>query len=110
EHPGERPLGPATRGDPGHRRAAALRPGGLARRRPAAHPAPLGARVNPGATMTREPTVAVVVPTYRRPAALRRCLDAVRAGSRLPDQVWICDQSPDDATRAVAESSPGIRY
>lgn len=60
--------------------------------------------------MTYEPVVAVVVPTYRRPAALRRCLEAIRAGSRRPDELWVCDQSPDDATRAVAEELPGVRY
>jgi len=35
------------------------------------------------------PGATVLVPSYRRPDTLRRCLDAVLAGSRVPDQIVV---------------------
>ena len=51
------------------------------------------------------PDVSVVVPTYRRPAMLERCL--ARLLSRTYDparyEIIVCDDGPDEATRACVE-------
>ncbi|KDR38327.1 glycosyltransferase family 2 protein [Caballeronia glathei] len=64
--------------------------------------------------------VSVVIPTYRRPALLARCLDAVLAQALAPAryEIIVCDDGPDDATRACVEDlarvhaqhGPCIRY
>jgi GT2 family glycosyltransferase len=47
--------------------------------------------------------ITVVVPTADRPQALRRCVDALLAGTRLPDRLVVVDQSADNASvRALA--------
>ncbi len=46
--------------------------------------------------------VSVVVPTYKRPDSLRRCLDALARQLRAPDEVLIVARREDDASRAVA--------
>ncbi|WP_321795540.1 glycosyltransferase family A protein [Caballeronia sp. J97] len=43
-------------------------------------------------------TLSVVVPTYRRPADLKRCLAALRAQTRMPDEVLVIARPEDDAT------------
>lgn len=51
--------------------------------------------------------VTVVVPTYRRPEHLARCLQGVSAQSRSPEEVVIVRRSDDEATRTyLAESVP----
>ena len=47
-------------------------------------------------------TVSVVIPTYRRPDDLRRCLAALAEQVRRPDEVLVVVRSGDDATRAAA--------
>ncbi len=42
--------------------------------------------------------VSVLVPTYRRPADLKRCLAALRAQTHLPDEVLVIARPEDDAT------------
>ncbi|WP_061167341.1 glycosyltransferase family 2 protein [Caballeronia hypogeia] len=42
--------------------------------------------------------VSVVVPTYRRPADLKRCLAALRVQTRCPDEVLVIARPEDDAT------------
>jgi glycosyltransferase involved in cell wall biosynthesis len=42
--------------------------------------------------------VSVVVPTYRRPADLKRCLAALRMQTRVPDEVLVIARPEDDAT------------
>lgn len=62
--------------------------------------------------------VSVVIPTYRRPELLRRCLDAVLAQrfDAAAFEVVVCDDGHDDATRALVESmqppggAPLLRY
>ena len=44
--------------------------------------------------MTSEPTVTVAVATCGRPEALRRCIDAIVAGTSAPDQLVVVDQGP----------------
>jgi GT2 family glycosyltransferase len=50
-------------------------------------------------------TVSVVVPTWRRPEMLLRCLDAIAAQDFDPSdyEVLVCDDGPDAATRAAVE-------
>jgi GT2 family glycosyltransferase len=43
----------------------------------------------------------VVVPTYRRPEHLRRCLEGIRTQSRAPDEVVVARRSDDEATRTL---------
>ena len=48
--------------------------------------------------------ISVVVPTYRRPAALGRCLDALAAQSEAVDEVLVVARRQDEAShRCVAE-------
>ncbi|SAK56721.1 glycosyltransferase family 2 protein [Caballeronia ptereochthonis] len=66
------------------------------------------------------PDVSVVVPTYRRPAMLERCVLALAAQAYDPAryEIIVCDDGPDEATRACvlrlarqhAEHGPRIRY
>ena len=44
------------------------------------------------------PPVAVVVPTYRRPAHLLACLDALEAQSRSPDEIIVVRRACDNET------------
>jgi GT2 family glycosyltransferase len=46
-------------------------------------------------------SVAVLVPTWRRPRDLARCLDALRAQERAPDRVLVVRRPEDEETRAV---------
>jgi GT2 family glycosyltransferase len=66
------------------------------------------------------PRISVVVPTWRRPDLLRRCLDALCA-QRLPGEAFeviVCDDGPTEETRRLVEalaqgrrrSGPQIRY
>jgi GT2 family glycosyltransferase len=49
--------------------------------------------------------MSVVVPTFRRPALLARCLDALVAQDFAPAryEILVCDDGPDDATHALVE-------
>lgn len=51
------------------------------------------------------PDVSVVVPTWRRPALLERCLQALARQTLAPEryEIVVCDDGPDDATRALVE-------
>jgi cellulose synthase/poly-beta-1,6-N-acetylglucosamine synthase-like glycosyltransferase len=53
------------------------------------------------------PSVAVVVPTYRRPEALARCLDGVQAQTDPPDDVVAVCRQDDAPTLAVVAAHPG---
>src|SRR6266702_4317965 len=62
-------------------------------------------------TQTPTLTISVMVPTYRRPADLKRCLAALRAQVRPADEVLIVARPEDDATHRaleteMAESNP----
>jgi glycosyltransferase involved in cell wall biosynthesis len=62
--------------------------------------------------------VSVVVPTYRRPALLQRCLDALLAQTLTPAcfEIIVVDDGHDDATRDLVEAlsgwlpQPRLRY
>ncbi|WP_087046349.1 glycosyltransferase family 2 protein [Caballeronia ptereochthonis] len=56
--------------------------------------------------------VSVVVPTYRRPADLKRCLSALRAQTRMPDEVLVIARPEDEATarRLVIELKSANRF
>jgi len=45
----------------------------------------------------------VLVPSYRRPDSLRACLDAIFAGSRLPEQVVVVLRETDSESHEVLE-------
>ena len=51
------------------------------------------------------PRVSVLVPSYGRPDSLSRCLAALGAQTRAPDEVVVGVRSGDDATRAVVEAA-----
>ena len=46
-------------------------------------------------------TLGVLVPTFRRPDDLRRCLEGLRAQTRAPDEVLVVVRTDDEATHAV---------
>lgn len=52
-------------------------------------------------------TVTVVVPSYRRPDALRACLAALAAQSRAPDQVVVALHEDDAESREVVDGCQG---
>jgi glycosyltransferase involved in cell wall biosynthesis len=47
-------------------------------------------------------STAVLVPTFRRPVELRRCLEGIEAQSRRPDRVVVAVRDDDAASHAVA--------
>ena len=50
------------------------------------------------------PSVALILTTYNRPAALDRVLDSVSRQTQPPEQVIIADDGSDERTTAVVES------
>ena len=60
-------------------------------------------------TSTSTLSISVMVPTYRRPADLKRCLDALRAQARPADEVLVVARPEDDATHRALESVFGQR-
>src|SRR6185312_12257622 len=59
----------------------------------------------PGASVT------LIVCTRDRPADLARCLDALAASNRTPDETIVVDNSPrTPAARDVVGARPGVRY
>lgn len=48
------------------------------------------------------PTVSVIVPTWKRPEDLARCLRALAAQERPPDEVLVVTREADEASREVA--------
>ncbi len=52
-----------------------------------------------------EQRIALIVPTYRRPEELRRCLKAIAAQRRRADQVIIVVREGDEPTRAVVQAA-----
>ena len=58
-------------------------------------------------TSTSILTISVMVPTYRRPADLKRCLDALRAQARPADEVLVVARPEDEATHRALETEAG---
>lgn len=52
-----------------------------------------------------EPLVSIIVPTYRRPGALRECLDSIRATVAIPHEVIAVAVKDDAATMDVLNAS-----
>src|SRR5260370_18870095 len=52
--------------------------------------------------------ISVLVPTYRRPADLARCLAALRRQARAPDEVIVVVRPEDDATHERL-ADPAVR-
>lgn len=71
-------------------------------------------------TFSATPDISVVVPTYRRPAMLERCLASILTQDFDPArfEIIVCDDGPDEATRASVErialehanTGPHVRY
>jgi len=61
-------------------------------------------------------TISAIIPTYKRPALLEETVDSCLAQTRLPDEILIGDDSPDDLTeglvkeRIIPRSPVPIRY
>lgn len=49
--------------------------------------------------------ISAVIPTKNRPADLPRAVESIRTQRRLPDELLIVDQSPDDASRSAVETA-----
>jgi glycosyltransferase involved in cell wall biosynthesis len=70
--------------------------------------------------IARTPDISVVVPTYRRPAMLERCLASLLSQDYDPArfEIIVCDDGPDEATRTSVEriaqehsaNGPRVRY
>jgi cellulose synthase/poly-beta-1,6-N-acetylglucosamine synthase-like glycosyltransferase len=58
-------------------------------------------------------TISVIVPTYRRPVDLRRCLEAVRSQTVAPDEVLVIvregDGESEEMVRAMSPSITALR-
>jgi GT2 family glycosyltransferase len=54
-------------------------------------------------------SVSVVVPTYRRPAQLRRCLQGLRLQSRSPEEIVVIRRRDDHDALAVLSGRTGLR-
>jgi GT2 family glycosyltransferase len=65
-------------------------------------------RSGAGSPPGREPTLAVVVPATDEPATLERCLAALRAGGRAPDEL-IVQRGPRGAGPAAARNAGAAR-
>lgn len=56
-------------------------------------------------------SISIVIPTRRRPEALRRCLSSLQDQFKAPLAVIVVDNTEGDPeTRAVTESFPDVRY
>lgn len=53
--------------------------------------------------------VSVVVPSFRRPQGLSRCLKGLALSGRKPDEVIVSVRRGDDATEAVVQASDGAK-
>ncbi len=60
--------------------------------------------------MSSTPSVAVIVPTYRRPQHLKECLAHLAEQAVLPTQIAVVDASPDEESRRVVDEFPGVLY
>jgi GT2 family glycosyltransferase len=49
-------------------------------------------------------TISVIIPTFRRPAELARCLEAMKKQNRLPDEVLMTVRDIDQETRQFLDS------
>jgi glycosyltransferase involved in cell wall biosynthesis len=56
----------------------------------------------------RRQAISVLIPTYRRPQALSRCLGALAAQTRRPDDVVVVVRDVDQETRAYLAARDGV--
>lgn len=59
-------------------------------------------------TSTRALRISVVVPSYRRPEHLARCLAGLAEQTRSPDEIIVVARLDDTETRAVAQSARAV--
>src|SRR4051812_27867137 len=55
-------------------------------------------------------SISAVIVTLNRPDCVRRCLTALQAQEPAVHQIIVVDGSPDDRTRAVVDSFPGVLF
>ncbi|HVF79943.1 MAG TPA: glycosyltransferase family 2 protein [Solirubrobacteraceae bacterium] len=60
--------------------------------------------------MTRTAAISVAISTRDRPQALARCLASLRAGTVLPAEIIVVDQSRGNDTRQLVSGAAGVRY
>ena len=61
-------------------------------------------------TVLRRPLrISVVIPHLNQPALLARCLAALRAGTRQPDEIIVVDNGSASLPQAICEAIPGVR-
>ena len=53
-------------------------------------------------------SVAVIIPTFRRPELLHKLIDSLRAGSKVPEEIIVVDNDPEGSVDAAALPS-GVR-
>lgn len=79
------------------------------------HGIAVSSQTGPEVTETKDlPSVSVVIPTYRRPDMLLKCVASILEGSRLPDEIVIVGRQGDAGTEnAIAtintERQPTVR-
>ena len=66
-------------------------------------------RLGPFGDTSRRITVAVVIPTFRRPTALATLLTSLRTGSQQPDEIIVVDNDPDGTARVPLVGTISIR-
>src|SRR5256885_5258687 len=59
--------------------------------------------------VTADLRIAVVVPTYRRPEHLRRCLEGLAGQTRPPEEIVVVRRSDDEAARLVLSHCANTR-
>ena len=64
---------------------------------------PAGRSASTGAAPADRLRIAVIVPTYRRPQELKRCLEALASQLRRPDQLIVVTRQGDEATQLVLQ-------
>ena len=65
-------------------------------------------------TPTDSPLITTIIPTYRRPALLRRAIESALAQEGPPSEIRVYDNASGDATRdmvgAMARENPRVKY
>lgn len=64
---------------------------------------------DPGPRPDARPRISVVVPAHNEAHIIGRCLDALCAGTDMPDEILVVDNNCADATARIAERYPRVR-
>jgi glycosyltransferase involved in cell wall biosynthesis len=66
------------------------------------------ARITTAQTVTRRPTISVIVPARNEEASLAACLDSLVAERGVDFEIIVVDDHSTDRTREIAQSFPGV--